>query len=274
MRWRRWGLVGVFLTGGCDDGGATADPLDGDAGDMRAADAAAPDAASLDAAPHDAATRDAAPLDATRPDAAPGDAAVEDAALPDAGPIVCDEDAPVLRRVRFRVNNSAATPRYLPIRGDLCELFAINDGRDVRVPSRVVNICTADCACIAGTPESWATAYRRVAPGETYEFTWAAQYTDRCERAVYCPEFEGRGRDPRFTVARPVRRNLQPGQFALLLAFEPDLPAGCVDDGAAEIECMGPIAMRWFDLCEAQGTIEVPFEVTVEDESVVEVELP
>lgn len=278
MMSRRSAVFGVLLAlSGCDDGGAAAD--DPERLDAAIADAATQDGGLdqhlADATPGADAARDAAaPPDAAIPDAAIPDAASPDAIQPADAGVVCPEDDPVLRTVRIVVRNASAGTRYVPIRGDLCEGFRVNDADGRRIPNRVVNICTADCACIAGTPESWATAWRRLEPGESLELTWAAQRVERCEREVHCPDFENTGRPERFPVATPYRTNIAPmTPLVVDLAYTEALRDDCPDIGE-EVDCMGDVGMNWFDICEASGRIEQPFELTVEDETRVEIDLP
>ena len=245
MRWILLSLLSLLCLG-CDDGAVADEPEARDAG---ASDAAA-DAGSTDAAVSDA---DALIM---------GDS--------DAGAFNCAPDDPLATTVSFIVRNTGAAPRFVPVQGDLCAPFIVRDADGRVVPQRVSNVCSAECACLAGTPLSWATRYVRLEPGEDHTFIWEAQYTERCERDVYCPEFEGRGRDPRFTVARPVWRNLPAAQsYTVELAYEDALPEGCDDP----MTCQGPSSPDWFGRCEAGGVIEAEFIVGAAVQTSVEIDL-
>jgi hypothetical protein len=247
----------VFLCfAGCDERTASADPDD------------APDAA-----------QDAGGVDAGISDASVVDSAVggQDAALMDAGAENgpnCLPDEPATRTVRFTVRNPGAAPIYVPVQGDLCQPYAINNAEGRSVPRRVFNACSEECACLAGTPLSWVTAYQRVEPGQTHVFEWQAQQVVRCEREVHCPEFENTGRDPVFNVASPRWRNLEPATFEVQLAYEPRLPEGCEDGGDPRIECEGPHGMHWFGRCESSAVLTTQFDLQADGITEVDISAP
>lgn len=257
----RWILLSLLFCA-CDDGAVADDPEVLDAGGDAALDAGRVDGGPR--SPVDAA------LDAIimgGADAGGADAGSADAGLFDD----CPADEPPQQTVTFVVRNTAATPRFVPLAGDLCRPFVMRDMVGDVVPRRVRNVCSAECQCIAGTPESWATRYVALAPGETHTFSWDAQFADRCEREVFCPEFEGRGRDPRFTVSRTVWRNVSSAAFYRFeLAYETALPEGCDDPMA----CQGPIGAHWFGRCEAGQVSTTEFLLGAAAETTVEIELP
>ena len=235
---------------GCDDGAVADDPE------------------AIDAVPGDAGSSDGGPADR-----GPGDAELDMPVMgdPDGGGFDCPPDDAVTQSVRFVVRNTGATPRYVPLQGDLCVPFIIRDDAGRVVPQRVTNVCSAECNCLAGTPLSWATRYVQLDPGEAHTFAWQARYTERCERAVYCPEFEDRGRDPRFMIARPVWRALPAATaYTVELAYEDALPEDCDDP----MTCQGPSAPHWFGRCEAGGVSATEFSLSAGAETTVEVDLP
>lgn len=250
-----WRGLWVFLCfTACDERAASADPDD-----------------RQDAAQIDAALADAAGTDGTVDGAV--DMRVADSGVSDGGPN-CLPDEPATRTVRFTVRNPGAGPIYIPTQGDLCQPYEIHAADGRAVPRRVVDPCSEECACLAGTPLSWATAYQRVGPGETHVFEWQAQQVVRCEREVHCPEFEDRGRDPYFTVASPRWRTLEPAPFTLELAYESALPDGCVDDGEPRIQCEGPSGMHWFGRCESTGILQAEFDLGADPLTEVELSAP
>lgn len=247
----RWMLL-LSLCFACDDGAIADEP---EAVDARGSDAVVDAGVSTD-------------------DAGSADASMADVPImgdPDASLFDCPDDDEQRHTVRFTVRNVSAESRFLPVQGDLCAPFVMRDAGGAGVERRVANVCSAECACLAGTPLSWATRYVELAPGETHTFEWDAQYTERCEREVYCPEFEGRGRNPRFNVARPVWRNAPSATtYTIELAFEAALPDGCDDP----MTCQGPSGMHWFGRCEAGHVSETEFVLGAAAETTVEIELP
>jgi len=124
------------------------------------------------------------------------------------------------QKVTFAITNNATSDRWVVMRGMFCTTFSIGG---LQLQTGFV------CGCECPNPGSARVdAYKRIAPGATYELTWDARALVTYEEALDCSMW---GPGAAQKVTRGVLQPVKAGSYTATIALEETVPTKCSVSG-------------------------------------------